>query len=173
MRLLIILVLLNILAWGKIDLPTSFSASFEQIVTNPKKKRLHYSGTLQFSKANGLKWLYQKPTKKDVCSDNVRLVVVDHDLEQVSYYKLNKAIELDKIIQNAKAVRQSVYTAQYDGKTYTLKVNKENKITQIAYYDELENMVQIVFKNLKSNSKDIAPSHLQCRIPKTYDTIDG
>ncbi|KIM05747.1 MAG: hypothetical protein KU28_09615 [Sulfurovum sp. PC08-66] len=173
MRVLIILVLLNALGWGAIDLPTSFSASFEQIVTNPKKKKLHYSGTLQFSKANGLKWIYQKPTKKDVCSDNVRLVVVDHDLEQVSYYKLNKAIKLDKIIQNAKVLRPGVYTAHYDGKTYTLRVNKENKITQIAYYDELENMVQIVFKNLKSNPKDITPSHLQCHTPKAYDTIDG
>ena len=173
MRLFIILLLLNALGWGAIDLPTSFGASFEQIVTNPKKKKLRYSGTMQFSKANGLKWIYQKSTKKDVCSDNVRLVVVDHDLEQVSYYKLNKAIKIDKIIQNAKVVRQSVYTAQYDGKTYTLKVNKNNEITQIAYYDELENMVQIVFTHLKSSPKDIAPSHLQCPIPKTYDTIDG
>ncbi|MBN2824810.1 MAG: outer-membrane lipoprotein carrier protein LolA [Campylobacterales bacterium] len=173
MRLLLIVFVLATFAFGEIKLPTSFSTSFKQIVTNPKKKKFHYSGTLQFSTANGLKWIYKKPTKKDVCSDKVRLVVVDHDLEQVSYYKLNKAIDLEKIIKNAKLVRQNVYNAKYDGKEYTLKVNKQQEVTQIAYYDDLENMVQIVFTNLKSSSKDIAPSRLECKIPASYDTIDG
>jgi len=39
----------------------------------------------------GIKGSNRNPSKKEVCSDGVRLVVVDHELEQVGFYKMNKA----------------------------------------------------------------------------------
>jgi outer membrane lipoprotein carrier protein len=173
MRYLTLIFVLSASLFAQIILPTSFSANFKQSVTNPKKKKINYSGKLTFSTKNGIKWLYQKPTQKDVCSDKMRLIVVDHDLEQVAYYRLEKAINLEKIIKNAKFVRKSVYTAKYDGKQYTLQVNTKGELSRIAYFDDLENTVLIIFSHVKYSSKEIPKSRLKCKIPKAYDTLNG
>jgi len=169
---IVVLLLIGFLTLNALELPTSFSASFQQILTNPKKKRINYSGSIKFSKNNGIQWLYKKPTQKDVCSDKAQLVVVDHDLEQVSFYQLRQAINLEKIIAQAKLIEQNIYTAQYDGRQYTLKVDAKGQLSSIAYYDELENMVQIVFSPIHYSTKELSPSALECKIPPSYDIVN-
>jgi len=173
MKMIITLVLLSTLAFSKITLPVSFSANFEQSVTNAKKKKITYSGKLKFSKKNGIQWHYSKPTKKDVCSDKKYLTIVDHDLEQVSYYELKKSIDLDKIIANAKLHRKSVYTAKYNEKEYTIQVDSKERLSRIAYFDELENTVLLIFTNVKYSNKEIPKSQLECHTPEYYDAING
>ena len=128
---------------------------------------------MRFSKKNGIKWIYSKPTKKDVCSDKIRLVVVDHDLEQVSYYKLNNAINLEKIVQKAQLVRKNVYTAKYDGQYYTLQVDSKGTILRVAYKDNLDNDGLIIFSKTKYSTKERSKKSLECKIPKAYDIVDG
>ncbi len=82
-------------------------ASFLQKVTNQQKKVIKYSGNLVIWK-NRIKWSYLKPSKKEVCSDGEKLVVVDHELEQVGFYKINKSFNLQKIIKNAKHYKKNI-----------------------------------------------------------------
>lgn len=173
MRYLLLLTIFASLALAEIKLPTSFKATFKQTITNPKKKKITYHGTLAFSKQHGLKWLYTKPTKKDVCSDKVRLVVVDHDLEQVAYYQLNKAIDLEKIVQKAHFIKKGVYTAKYDDNYYTMQVSDKGELQRIAYKDDVDNDGLIIFSNMRYSTKELSKSKLECKVPKGYDQIDG
>ena len=95
MKILIYLSLASIYILGtEIKIPTSFTAKFTQKITNPKKKIIKYSGSILLDGSGAFKWIYKTPTKKEVCSDSKDFIVVDHDLEQVSFYRLNKNLNL-------------------------------------------------------------------------------
>jgi len=144
-----------IFASNNIILPISFTSNFQQTITNDKKKKIIYYGNISYSKGNIVKWNYKKPTQKEVCSNNRDLIVIDHDLEQISRYKLSKAINLSQIIKNAKFRRKQVYIAKYDDISYTIQVDKKGQLARIAYYDELDNTVLIIFNKMRYGNKSI------------------
>ena len=41
------------------------------------------------------------------------------------------------------------YVAEYQGKKYTIQTDKKEQLQSVAYFDDLENKVQIVFKKSK------------------------
>ncbi len=123
-------------AQSEIKLPVSFQANFEQSITNDKKKKISYSGKIQYS-SQYFKWIYATPTKKSVCTDSQELIVVDHDLEQVSTYMMDEALDLPSILQKAELHRKTVYIASYKGKNYTIQVDKKKRLSRIAYKDNL------------------------------------
>jgi len=163
----------SLFASNSILLPISFQSYFKQIITNEKKKKIIYNGNMLYSKGNIVKWNYNKPTKKEVCTNNKNLIVIDHDLEQITRYRLSKAINLPKIIKNAKFRRKQVYIAKYEDKSYTIQVDKDGKLMRIAYYDDLDNTVLIIFDKIRYSNKTINIKKLECKIPKEYDIIDG
>ena len=174
MRLLLWLVtLVTLLQASSLVLPENFQAQFEQKITNTKKKVIHYSGKVYFSNHNVLKWAYHKPTQKEVCTDGRELMVVDHDLEQISYYRINQGFDFSKILQKAKHYRKNVYVATYQNKQYTIQVDTKGKLQSVAYFDDLENKVQIVFKKVTYGKGKLSPALLQCKKPKNYDSIRG
>ena len=156
-----------------ITLPVGWEAKFLQKVTNPKKKVIRYEGTVLMSRDKGLKWSYRKPTRKEVCSDGKRVLVVDHDLEQASFYRIDKGFDLARILKKARHYKDRIYTARYDGRTYTLQVDAKGRIDQIAYRDDMDNVVNIHFKKIRTYTRPIAPSRMRCVIPKGYDRIGG
>jgi len=93
---------------SSIVLPDNFQADFTQQITNPKKKVLHYSGNVRYSN-NMLRWAYVQPTKKEVCSDAKEMTIVDHDLEQVSHYRIKKGFNFPEILKNAKLHSKNIY----------------------------------------------------------------
>jgi hypothetical protein len=101
------------------------------------------------------------------------LIVVDHTLEQVSTYRMEKALDLAEILKKAKPHRKSVYIAQYKGKYYTIQVNTKGELSRIAYRDDLDNNVLIVFSKMRYSIKPIPLSTLRCRYPSHYDVIGG
>jgi outer membrane lipoprotein carrier protein len=157
---------------GGVKLPEGMSVSFLQKVTNQQKKVIKYSGNLTIWK-NRVKWSYTKPSKKEVCSDGKKLVVVDHELEQVGFYKMNKAFNLRKIIQNARHYKNNIYVAKYQKKNYTIAVDKNGFISQIAYKDDMDNVVNIHFNHLKVLKKAPQNRALICPYPKSYDLLGG
>ena len=159
-------------AWAGITLPASFHANFLQTITNEKKKSIHYRGTIAFSNQKGIKWRYQKPTQKDVCSDQTNLIVVDHDLEQIAYYQLQKAIDLNKIVQNAQFVRKRVYNATYDDVLYTIQLDTKGGLQRIAYRDKVDHVVLIIFSKMRYSNQELSSKSLHCPTPKTYDIIN-
>ena len=162
-----------VFAQSAITLPESFSAEFVQTVTNEQKKKIVYRGKIDFSSPDRLKWHYRTPSKKEVCTDGKKIVVVDHDLEQVSSYVMDKGLDLAAILKNAKPHRKSVYIAKYSGRYYTIQINSRKELSRIAYKDDLDNTVLIIFSKMHYGRKPLPESRTQCSYPDSYDRIGG
>ncbi|NKQ40404.1 MAG: hypothetical protein HF962_02410 [Sulfurovum sp.] len=158
---------------GQIKVPTSFSASFTQKITNAKKKVIKYSGKVLLNSSGSLKWSYRKPSKKEVCSNGKSFTIVDHDLEQVSFHKLERALDLTSILKKAKYHKDSLYVAKYQEVLYTFSLDKKGRIDQIAYKDTLDNVVNIHFQNMRYSNKPNLNSRMTCPYPQAYDIIRG
>lgn len=172
MRLLPLLILLSSMVLATIELPENFQADFIQKITNTKGKIIEYKGKVSFSNETLFKWSYTEPTKKEVCTNGYELLVVDHDLEQVSTYLIAKEMDIAKIFDHAILHSTNIYVAQYENKKYTIQVNK-NKLHSIAYFDDLENKVQIIFKHMKYGKGDLPQQTMKCNYSIDYDMIKG
>jgi len=173
MTKLLALLLLSTLLFSDIKLPDNFSAEFTQMITNTKKKVINYSGKVRFSDAKRFKWSYLEPTKKEVCTDGLELIVVDHDLEQVSAYYISKGLDIAKVLTKAKRHSKNIYVAEFDGKQYTIQLDDTQKLHSIAYFDELDNKVQIVFKDIHYGKGKLPSKEMKCNCPVAYDVIRG
>ena len=173
MRLLPLLLLASSLLFAEINLPENFQANFIQKITNTKKHVIQYSGKVQFSDEQRFKWSYTKPTKKEVCTDGSELIVVDHDLEQVSIYRITKGLDIAEILKKATLHSKNVYVAEYENIKYTIQVDSKQKLHSLAYFDDLDNKVQIVFKNMKYGKGNLAAEKMKCNYPRSYDMIRG
>jgi outer membrane lipoprotein carrier protein len=154
-----------------IVLPQNFTSHFMQKVTSPKGKVVLYKGSVYFDHSNRLKWVYTYPTEKEVCSSGNSFVVVDHDLEQVTSYKLFRTIDMIEIFQEAKPYKQSIFTTEIHDTLYTIQLNKQKQLHSLAYFDDMENKVQIVFENMQYNSKNFTSKVLECIEPPSYDKL--
>jgi outer membrane lipoprotein carrier protein len=173
MRLSLLVVLASSLLFGNIALPENFQAEFTQKITNTKATVIHYSGKVNFSNKTLFKWSYETPTKKEVCSNGLELLVVDHDLEQVSVYLINKGIDIAQILKNAQLQNKNIYVAEYENKKYTIQTDNQKKLHSIAYFDDLDNKVQIVFKHMKYGKGYLPASMMRCDYPNEYGRIEG
>jgi outer membrane lipoprotein carrier protein len=168
----IVILIASLSVAGDIKFPTGMKASFFQKVTNQHKKVLKYSGSLVIWK-NRIKWLYTKPSKKEVCSDGIKLVVVDHELEQVGFYKMNKSLNLQKVINSARHHKNNIYVARYQKKNYTIAIDKNGYISQIAYKDDMDNIVNLHFSRIKILKRAPSSRALACPYPRSYDLLGG
>ncbi len=173
MKLLFGIILISSMALANIVLPQSFKSRFKQIVTNTHNGVIVYSGKVYFSDNKYFKWSYLKPTKKEVCTNSKELLVIDHDLEQVSEYRINNGLNISKVLNSAKHYKDSIYTAVYDGKIYTIQLDSKNRLQSIAYFDELDNKVQILFMKMKYKNSKLSTKQMECIYPKNYDIIRG
>ncbi len=173
MKELFLILCFTTLLSSTIHLPHSFEADFSQTITNTKNKILHYNGKVYFSDTKYFKWQYVEPTQKEVCTDGVELLVVDHDLEQVSSYYIAKGLDISKILQEAKKHSQNIYVALYESKKYTIQVNSKKRLQSIAYFDDLDNKVQILFKHIKYRKNNFSSKVMRCTYPSEYDMIRG
>ena len=174
MRQVLLLSALTVFAFSDtMRIPQNFQANFTQIITNPKKKVINYSGKVYFSESSKLKWEYKNPTKKEVCTDGKELTVVDHDLEQVSYYNISKGFNLSEILKKAKFHSKNLYLASYNGKKYTLQVDAKHRLQAVAYFDDLDNKVQIAFRTMRYGKGKLSEKKMRCKSPKAYDVIKG
>ena len=171
MKLLFSIFLLSaIVLSNQIKIPKAFKANFIQQVKNKKGKIIKYRGVVYFNAPNSTKWIYNSPTKKEVCSKNHQIIIIDHDLEQVSYYSIDKSLNLSKVLQNATHYKNNIYTTKYKGKLYTI-VLSNNKISQIAYKDNLDNTVNIIFKSISYKNRPFNPNIFECIKPRGYDSV--
>ena len=174
MRQVLLLSALSLFAFAdSMKIPENFQATFTQMITNPKQKVIHYSGKVYYSDASKLKWAYRTPTKKEVCTDGKELIVVDHDLEQVSIYNISKGFNLSEILKKAKYHSKNLYLATYNGQKYTLQVDAKNRLQAVAYFDDLDNKVQIAFRKIHYGTGKLSKKTMRCKMPKNYDVIKG
>ena len=173
MRLLSLLLLASSLVSASIELPGNFQADFIQKITNTKDKVITYSGKVRFTNETLFKWSYKEPTQKEVCTDGLELLVVDHDLEQVSAYRISNGIDIAKILKQAKLHSKNIYVAEYENKKYTIQVDRLQQLHSIAYFDDLDNKVQILFRHMKYGKGNLSPQSMKCNYPTNYDMIQG
>jgi outer membrane lipoprotein carrier protein len=171
-KILLALILLTpLVAQESIQLPDSFRANFDQTITSDKGKKIYYRGDILFSSPNSFKWSYNAPTPKEVCTDGRELLVVDHDLEQVSTYRIDSSLNLSKILKRAKLSKNSTYMTTDRGKKYYIKLDTKQRLHSVAYRDDLDNIVSIIFSKMRYNKDKIKSSKLKCNYPSSYDQI--
>ena len=166
-----LLLFISGLSAGDLKLPKSFVSSFSQVITNPKGSKIKYKGTLNFSDKVFLKWEYKTPTKKEVCLNGKVITIVDHDLEQISKYKDPGNFNLSQVVSNAKRRTKTIYTTKVDEKLYTILIDSSKRIRSIAYFDNMDNKVQVTFNKIKYTNKPLLNKDLICSEPKIYDNI--
>jgi len=154
-----------------VHIPASFKANFIQQIKNTKGKIIKYRGKIFYNNPDTTKWIYRSPTKKEVCSSDGKVIVIDHDLEQATYYKFRKGINLAKVLGRAKHHNGNLYTASYKGKLYTIVLNRQGQINQIAYKDNLDNIVNLMFTSIKYSNHSLPNSKFICAKPASYDSI--
>jgi outer membrane lipoprotein carrier protein len=173
MNLLLSFLLLSNFVFASIELPPHFRADFIQKITNTKQQVLEYRGSVDFSSQKYFKWSYREPSKKEVCTDGFELLVVDHDLEQVSQYYISEGLDIAKILQSAKKHQKNIYIAKYKDTKYTIQVDTKQRLHSMAYFDALENKVQILFLNMDYATEALILDKMLCEYPITYDMIKG
>ncbi len=171
-KIFILLFMPFFLLASDIVLPKSFRANFTQEITNPQKEKIKYTGKILYSSPSNIKWSYLSPTKKDVCSNMEKILIVDHNLEQVSAYLLDDGLDLIGLIKEAKPIRPTVYNATYKEHIYTLQVNQKGELSRVAYKDGLDNSVLIIFSDMRSSNKVIKQQDMFCSYPNSYDIIE-
>jgi len=169
----IFLLMLSMLPAGQIVVPPSMTATFVQKITTPQKHRTRYTGRVWVNRSREFLWQYEKPVKREICGDGSRVRIVDHDLEQVTVYKVGSLLDLMQLLKRAKPYRKDIYLTRYHGTRYTLKINPKGQLEQVAFKDKLDNVVNIHFYHIVYRDTPIASTRLRCHIPKSYDVIKG
>lgn len=152
-----------------IKLPMAFDSSFTQKIISPKNKKIIYKGIVFYSDKSLLKWIYASPTKKEVCTNGKEIVIVDNDLEQVFFYTINKGFNLPEVLKSSKKEANGTFSAKYQKKNYTIRLNGSGELAEVFYIDDLDNKVTINFNDIKYKNKSIPEENLKCIIPRNYD----
>ncbi len=180
---------LSIVSSATISLPSNFKSEFKQTITNDKDRVISYNGMVRFKNENQIvineqgqsheiksslfRWDYKQPTKKEVCTDGIQLIVVDHDLEQVSRYIMDEGINLEEILKVAQKISTKDYKATYKDIEYLITLDEKSWLKKIFYVDRLDNRVRIEFQNMNYDNNNFESNSLECIAPSDYDIIEG
>ncbi len=184
----LLLTIFTVVLHAGITLPDNFESSFRQTITNDKGKVIKYSGRVYFKEYKDtyvdnlnqpkilssklFKWIYSSPTKKDVCSDGTQIIIIDHDLEQISKYLMDDGFDLENVLTVAERISTKDYKAVYKNIEYLITMDSSNRLRKIFYVDSLDNKVRIVFFNMKYNNPNFNSSNLECPENPNYDIIE-
>jgi outer membrane lipoprotein carrier protein len=148
---------------------SSFNAKFIQTIIDDNGKKIIYHGELWADKPQNALWVYQKPIQKSVYINGQKITVIEPQIEQVTIRSLDDEIDFLQIIQKAKKIDDSRYTATVKGQSYSV-VFKNDLLSSISYKDGFDNSVAIVFSNPIQN-KPIESARFKPVIPENFDII--
>ncbi len=171
-RIFLVIGLFFSLAFASFDKENirSFEADFSQTVTNESGKTIEYKGKV-FIKNNGkVLWKYLEPIVKNVFLIDDLVIVDEPELEQAIYTKLEKSIDIIKLLKEAKKIEENLFESYLYDVKYLIKT-KDDKISSLSYKDELANSIEIKFLNIKQNI-EIKDNIFQFLAPNYYDIIE-
>ncbi len=152
------------------DLKT-FSADFEQNIVNDQQSRITYRGKLYAKKQNNKAlWIYTNPVNKKIYYSSGKVVIIEPELEQAIFAKLDKVPNILTLLQKAKKIGAGRYLATFNKTDYTI-IFKDSKLSEIRYKDELHNKVTIRFHEQKTNLS-IPDTKFVWKIPEDYDILE-
>jgi len=147
----------------------SFSADFNQTITDEYNKTINYVGNIIAYYPSNVKYNYTYPMKKSVYIMGKKVIIIEDELEQVIVKELNSEINLFEILSNAKKRKDGTFISKYQG--YEFRVTKKDNIpSSLLYKDELDNTIYLEFLNSKSNL-EINENMFKPYIPTYYDII--
>ena len=149
----------------------SFEANFVQTITDETGKVLTYKGKMHTKRPNFVLWNYTYPARaaKKLYMDEKRAVLVQPMLEQATISKVRSGMNFFKILTSAIRADETHYKARYQNIDFTLK-EEHGVIISLAYEDELENKILIVFSKQRQN-RPIEDAMFIPKVPKDYDII--
>ncbi len=148
---------------------TSFSSEFEQIIIDDQNKTIRYHGNF-IAKAPAMAlWDYREPIVKQVMIKGNDVTVVEPDLEQVIYKRIEKDFDFFGILEKALMIGEGHYEATYEYRRFSLYLDG-NVIKKIVYLDDFDNIVTIHFKKPVQNAP-IEDKRFSVSIPDFYDII--
>lgn len=150
-----------------LQMPNTMQADFKQTVTNEHGQKLQYTGSIYVDAPYDSKWSYDMPTQKDICISQESIIVVEHDLEQATYYKNSNHIDFNTLYKKAEPVSKNSYVTTFNDTKYHLQT-KDGKIYSLEFTDALDNHSKISFSSVVYETK--LPS-LECEIPLYFDRI--
>jgi len=148
---------------------TTYQADFEQTIVNNSKKVIHYEGNILIKEPSKMLWSYTTPIEKYVYIDKKRVVIVEPDLEQAIFSRLDKEINILKLLKKAKKISNFKYEAIVQDVSYHIFITN-GKLSKIKYKDVIENDITIKFTNINQN-KSIDDKLFKYNIPYEYDVI--
>ena len=152
-----------------LQLPQSMKADFTQKVTNEHNQTLSYKGTFYFKAPAQSRWDYNHPSKKTVCVDKNKIIIIEHELEQAGIYANKNHIKIQTLLQEAVKKGPQTYVTAYNNVEYKLKL-RDKKLSSIEFVDELGNHSKITLDTVTYDT-NLPP--LGCDIPRSYDLIEN
>lgn len=169
MKTILLFLNLPLLLFGFSDNIKTFSADFEQRITDENKQVISYEGHVWAERDNKALWEYRTPISKKVYIENRDVKIVEEDLEQVIIKKLGQDIDFFKLLKQAKQITPNTYKADYGDNTYEISL-KQGKISGIRYIDVFANSVEILFsKQVRNQAIDKKIFHYD--IPEDFDIL--
>ncbi|MGB5866674.1 MAG: LolA-like outer membrane lipoprotein chaperone [Arcobacteraceae bacterium] len=147
----------------------SFEAKFTQTIKNPSGTKVFYNGTIHIKEPYLVLWQYKKPIEKLVYIKKYTITIIEPELEQAIVTKLDKEINILELLKNATLISENTYLSKFNNVEYTVTL-KNDILNSISYKDELENSVNINFKDVRQNHK-IDEEIFKFVIPYEYDLI--
>ena len=169
MRYVFLLQLICAIAAASINDIIFFEANFQQNITDDKGKVLSYIGILKAAKPQSALWTYLKPVKKEIYIADAKVVIIEPELEQVIIKRIDENFDFFSIIKNAKKINKNIYLAKFQNSEFLI-TESNSKIESIAYKDELDNSVEILFTNQIQNV-EISKKVFIPTIPQDFDII--
>lgn len=169
MRILTFIVAFTSLLMGFTENIQTFSADFEQHITDEHNKTLTYQGHVWSQKPDLALWRYESPVKKSVHIHGKSVVIIEPDLEQALMRSIEKDIDLLAILKSAKPLGNGQYEARFESQQFFITLDK-GVIQQINYTDMFDNKVVLKFKEQLQNTP-IDEDIFKAKIPVDYDII--
>ena len=149
----------------------TLESNFKQDITNDQNAVITYTGKMYATRTkNQALWEYNTPIVKKIYYKDGKLVIIEPELEQVIYAKLNKVPNVLKLIKSAKKVADDTLQTRFNNITYNILI-EGNKIINITYVDEMQNSVVIEFSNEKVN-RYLNNNIFAYTIPEDYDILE-
>jgi outer membrane lipoprotein carrier protein len=169
-KIIFMLLMSSILIATNLTNIQTIQTSFIQKIKNNTNNVLTYQGTMFAQKQNNLAlWIYEKPKYKEIYYKNGEIVIIEPDLEQVTFAKLEKAPNIITILKNAKQISKNKLITIFNNTKYKISTD-DNFVKYIEYKDEMQNYVRIDFINPKINQK-IGKNRFVYKIPSGYDVL--
>ena len=148
----------------------TIETNFIQKIKNSANKILTYKGKMFAKKENNLAlWIYNSPVKKKIYYRDGNIVILEPELEQATFAKLEKIPNIITLLKNAKKVSKNKLVTTFNNTKYYI-ITDNKFVKYITYKDEMQNLVTINFQNPKVN-KHISNEKFIYEIPAGYDIL--